>query len=163
MSIKGRITRAVSLHYVLWFLMFMALVAMTFTAWGAYLVLAEHVTQAAAAFITGGGVVGAMLIVVFIAWLCLRPKNPPIQQLATDDSPERHMSQPEAFIEQQLRPYIGDRATRWVQQNPGLLTVGALSTGVILAASPGLRRTLTLAAKPILIRKGMSALTGGDD
>ena len=52
MSIKGRITRAVSLHYVLWFLMFMALVAMTFMAWGGYLVLAQHVSQAAAAFIT---------------------------------------------------------------------------------------------------------------
>ena len=143
--------------------MFMALVAMTFTAWGAYLLLANHFSQAVAAFVTGGGVVGAMLIVVFLAWLCLRPKDPPIKHLAPDDASERHLSQPEAFIEQHLRPYIGDRATRWVQQNPGLLTIGALSTGVILAASPGLRRTLSTAAKPILIRKGMSALTGGDD
>ena len=162
MSIKGRITRVVSLHYVLWFLMFMALVAMTFMAWGGYLVLAQHVSQAAAAFITGGCVIGAMGVVGFLAWLFLRPKNPPVRHLTPDENPERHISQPEAFIEQQLRPYVGERTTRWVQRNPGLLTVGALSAGIVLAASPRLRSTLTTVAKPILIRKGLSALTGDD-
>lgn len=161
MSIKSRIATAVSLHYLVWLALFVVVLALGFAAVGLDLLLVPQLGAPAAAFVTGGALLGLLVVCALVAWITMRIRGRARHGTTRHDN-EPH-SASEDFIEQQLRPIIGERATVWARANPGLLAVGALSAGVALAASPVLRRTLFMTARPILIRKGLSAITSRDD
>ena len=54
-----------------------------------------------------------------------------------------------------LRPILGNQATDWAKRNSGLAIAGALTAGVVIAASPRTRALIAGAAGPIFTRKAM--------
>ncbi|RJS94660.1 hypothetical protein [Salinisphaera sp. Q1T1-3] len=156
MSIKSRVAAAISLHYLIWLALFVVIIAIAFAATGLFLWLQPTFGPAAAAFTVAGSLLVLLGLGLLTIWLisALRRRARKHGHLVEEPS----HPQSETFLEDQLRPVLGDRAMQWARANPGLLTAGALSAGVLLAASPALRRTLMFTARPILVRRGLSAL-----
>ena len=143
MDIKAKVVAALSLNMLLWLLMFIALAGLLSCAAGEYLALRPALGATAAAFITGGTLLGLVALIVLAAIVV--------------QSAEKRQGQPSnsSGIEQQLRPFIGGRASHWVKNNSTLTLVGALAAGILLTANPRIRSTLTAAAGPILTRKAI--------
>lgn len=151
MSIKSKIATAYALNLMAWLAMLTVLVGLVFVAAGIAMLLAPLIGPAIAALIVGGGLIVLIGLVMAIAWLANRPQHKP----GHAPVPQRT---PDTMVENQLRPVLGDRATDWVKSNSTITLVGALSAGVIIAASPGLRRLVYEAGKPIIARKALRSM-----
>ncbi|MES1955322.1 hypothetical protein SAHY_12114 [Salinisphaera hydrothermalis EPR70] len=152
MSVKSKIATAVSLHMMAWLAMLIALAGIVFLALGVFWLIAPPLGAGVAALIVGGGLLGLILVCTLVAVIVgrLRARS---KRLAPHRSTDNR-------IEEQLRPVIGDRATEWAKANSGIAVVGALSAGVIIAASPSMRRLVYDAARPIIARKALQAMQG---
>ncbi|WP_037337453.1 hypothetical protein [Salinisphaera hydrothermalis] len=152
MSVKSKIAAAVSLHMMAWLAMLIALAGIVFLALGVFWLIAPPLGAGVAALIVGGGLLGLILVCTLVAVIVgrLRARS---KRLAPHRSTDNR-------IEEQLRPVIGDRATEWAKANSGIAVVGALSAGVIIAASPSMRRLVYDAARPIIARKALQAMQG---
>lgn len=152
MGIKAKMATAVIAHTALWLAMLVALAGILFCAWGIY--------QLLAATALGGGVaaliVGVLLIglVVLVARIAVARQNPSRQAAVETDKPREPADN---MLEQQLRPVLGNRATDWTRQNTGVAVAGAVTIGLVLAASPRLRSFLVGAVGPLATRKAMQA------
>ncbi|WP_353224888.1 hypothetical protein [Salinisphaera hydrothermalis] len=149
---KSKIATAVSLHMMAWLAMLIALAGIVFLALGVFWLIAPPLGAGVAALIVGGGLLGLILVCTLVAVIVgrLRARS---KRLAPHRSTDNR-------IEEQLRPVIGDRATEWAKANSGIAVVGALSAGVIIAASPSMRRLVYDAARPIIARKALQAMQG---
>ncbi|MES1936540.1 hypothetical protein [Salinisphaera hydrothermalis] len=149
---KSKIAAAVSLHMMAWLAMLIALAGIVFLALGVFWLIAPPLGAGVAALIVGGGLLGLILVCTLVAVIVgrLRARS---KRLAPHRSTDNR-------IEEQLRPVIGDRATEWAKANSGIAVVGALSAGVIIAASPSMRRLVYDAARPIIARKALQAMQG---
>lgn len=156
MNIKGKVVAAYMGHLLAWLGVLLLLAGLVFCAWGVYLLLADTALGPAyAALVVGGGLIGIILLLGLIVALSQRSRKPSkAQQLRQN---------PDTLLEQQVRPVLGDRATDWAKQNTGIAVVGALSAGVLIAASPGLRKLIYASARPVLARKTFQALQGFSD
>lgn len=152
MSLKSKIAAAVSLHMIAWLAMLIALAGIVFLALGVFWLIAPPLGPGVAALIVGGGLLGLILVCTLVGVIIgrLRARS---KRLAPHRSTDNR-------IEEQLRPVIGDRATEWAKANSGIAVVGALSAGVIIAASPSMRRLVYDAARPIIARKALQAMQG---
>ncbi|KEZ77384.1 hypothetical protein C41B8_10158 [Salinisphaera hydrothermalis C41B8] len=135
-----------------WLAMLIALAGIVFLALGVFWLIAPPLGAGVAALIVGGGLLGLILVCTLVAVIVgrLRARS---KRLAPHRSTDNR-------IEEQLRPVIGDRATEWAKANSGIAVVGALSAGVIIAASPSMRRLVYDAARPIIARKALQAMQG---
>ncbi|MES1925791.1 hypothetical protein [Salinisphaera sp. T31B1] len=152
MNPKATLAKVFSLNVIIWMAMLTFFAGLMFCAVGVYMLLAERLGATQASLLTGGGliaIVALALIVVLIASSSGGKKK----KKASASKNATH--EPDNMIEQQLRPVLGDRATNWAKQNTGLAVVGALSAGVILAASPRFRSLLIGAAGPLATRRIM--------
>lgn len=156
MSIKGKVAAAYAGHLLAWLGIFLLLAGLLFCAWGVYLLLAgTTLGPAYAALVVGGGLIGIIVLLALIVALSQRSSSPSqAQQLRQN---------PDNVLETQLRPVLGDRATDWAKQNTGVAVVGALSAGVLIAASPKLRKLIYSSARPVVARKAFQALQGFSD
>ncbi|MDA3942794.1 MAG: hypothetical protein PF694_04555 [Bacteroidetes bacterium] len=153
MSIKAKIAAAATAHMMLWLLMFILLAGILFCAWGCYLLIAATALgPGVAALIVGGALIGLIVLVALIA-LASQKSN---KRVAASRTTQPNKT-PDNMIEHQLRPVLGDRATDWAKQNTGVAVAGALTAGVVLAASPRLRALLVGAVGPLASRKAMQA------
>lgn len=156
MSIKGKAVAAYAGHLLVWLSLLLLLTGLVFCAWGVYLLLADTTLGPAyAALVVGGGLIGIIVLLGLILMLSQRSATP-------NKAPPQRQT-PDALLEQQIRPIIGDSATNWTKQNPGIAVVGALSAGIVIAASPGLRKRLYASARPVVSRKVFEALQGLSD
>lgn len=149
MNIKSKIAAAISLHMFAWLAMFIVLVGVIFLTAGVYWLLEPHFGQGVAAIIVGGGLLGIMLVTSLVMLLANRAGSR-ARQAAHHSTDNR--------IEHQLRPIIGERATDWAKANSGIAIVGALSAGVLIAASPNMRRLVVEAARPLIARKALQVM-----
>jgi len=149
MSIKAKIVGAFGLNVLMWLAMWIVFAGLMFCAAGAYMALASRLDPVQAALLVGGGLIAIVALIALIALLAARPGKP--------SEAKNLRNNPDNVLEHQLRPLVGDKATDWAKQNTGVALVGALSAGVLLAASPGMRRLLTRAALPMITRKGLQA------
>ncbi len=152
-SIKEKIIRVLSLNVVLWLLMLLVFSGLLLCTAGIYIWLAEHYTQVEALLLSGGGLIGVVAILLIGVMLSSRSKPASAQGKASEDKPVN--SAPDNAIEHQLRPLLGNQATDWAKRNSGVAIAGALTAGVILAASPRARALIAGAAGPIFTRKAM--------
>ncbi|AWN14350.1 hypothetical protein [Salinisphaera sp. LB1] len=150
MSLKRKIAAAVSLHMLAWLAMLIALAGIVFLALGVFWLIAPPLGPGIAALVVGGGLLGLILVITLFGLLIARARRR-TKAAAVQRSPDSR-------IEEELRPVIGDRATAWAKANPGITMVGALSAGVVLAASPGMRRVIYDAARPVITRKVMQVM-----
>lgn len=141
---------AYGLHMLAWLAMLIALAGVIFCAAGVYLAVAPALGAMPAAFVTGGSLLALLAAGLLVTMLA--------QSVAKHRQVKETRRNTDSILEQQIRPVIGDRATQWTKDNPGLAMVGALSAGVILAASPRLRSTLLNTAGPLLTRKTIRAV-----
>lgn len=155
MAIREKLIKAMSLNVVLWLAMLTAFTGLLACAGGVYLILAERFAQPEALMITGGGLLAIVALVVLFALLVTSGKK------ASEAKKMRR--NPDNILEHQLRPVLGDQATNWVKHNTGITVVGALSAGVLLAASPRLRSLIVGAASPMITRKAIQALQEWSD
>jgi len=149
MSIKAKIVGAFGLNVLMWLAMWIVFAGLMFCAAGAYMALAARVDPVQAALLVGGGLIAIVALIALVALLAARSGKP--------SEAKSLRNNPDNVLEHQLRPLVGDKATDWAKQNTGVALVGALSAGVLLAASPGMRRLLTRAALPMITRKGLQA------
>jgi hypothetical protein len=153
MAIKEKLIRVMSLNVVLWMLMLLALSGVLLCAGGIYTLLAANGSQVQAMLITGFGLIGLVVLLIALAvWASRRDKPAPQQASAAPPAT------PDNPIEHQLRPLLGNQATDWAKRHSGLATVGALSAGVILAASPRARAAIVGAAGPLFTRKAIQII-----
>lgn len=165
MAIQAKATRAVSqvmsLNMLMWLAMLTLFAAILALATAMYMALASVLAPGLAALFTGLALLGVFILLAIGIGLGLR------QATQSADKPEKPVEKPvkkpaearaDNTVEQNLRPVIGDRATEWTRDNTGLAVVGALSAGVLLAASPRLRHLLVRAAGPIVTRKAIRAV-----
>lgn len=150
MSIKAKIVGALGLNVLIWLAMWIVFAGLMFCAAGAYMALAERFDPVQAALLVGGGLITIVAIIALIALLAAKSGKKPSEAKSLRQNPDN-------VLEHQLRPLVGDKATDWAKRNTGVAIVGALSAGVLLAASPGMRRILTRAALPMATRKAMQA------
>lgn len=158
MNVREKLIKVMSLNVVLWLLMLLALTGLLACAGGVYLLLAERVGQTDALLITGGGLIGLSGVLTVVALVSGRKQKRATGKPATGkdkQQPVRHDY--DNAIEAQIRPILGDQATDWAKQNTGMAVAGALTAGVLLAASPRLRAAIVGAASPIFTRKAMQA------
>ncbi len=149
MSIKSKVVGALGLNVLMWRAMWLLFAGLMFCAAGAYMALAERLDPVQAALLVGGGLIALVALIALVCVLATKSKKP--------SEAKALRSNPDNVLEHQLRPMIGDKATDWAKQNTGIAVVGALSAGVLLAASPRLRSVLGRAAMPMLTRKTMQA------
>ncbi|MGB7755680.1 MAG: hypothetical protein WBL23_06420 [Salinisphaera sp.] len=152
MSVKSKVAAAVSLHMMAWLAMLIALAGIVFLALGVFWLIAPPLGPGIAALIVGGGLLGLILVMTLFGLLIAKTRGKAKRVVA-------HRS-PDNRIEEQLRPVIGDRATEWAKANTGITVVGALSAGVLLAASPSMRRLIYDAARPLIARKALQVMQG---
>tara|TARA_R110001606_G_scaffold238009_2_gene386057 strand:- start:32718 stop:33179 length:462 start_codon:yes stop_codon:yes gene_type:complete len=147
MNLRGKLSSLFSLHALVWLTMLTGLAALLCIASAAWLAMAPHVGAPLAALYTG---VGLLVVAVLLGWAV---KGLTAKPDATSVSSPRN----EQHIEQNLTPLIGERAAEWTQRNAGVVMIGAVAAGVLIAASPGTRRFLTRAAGPVVTRKVIEA------
>lgn len=157
MSVKSKIAAAMSLHMIAWLAMLIALAGIVFLALGVFWLIAPPLGAGVAALVVGGGLLGLILVLTLCAVIIsrLRARSRSKQVAGHRGTDNR--------IEEQLRPVIGDRATEWAKANSGIAVVGALSAGVIIAASPSMRRLVYDAARPLIARKVLQVMQGLSD
>lgn len=156
MSIKSKIAAAYTGHLLAWLGILLLLAGLLFCAWGIYLLLAgTALGPAYAALVVGSGLISIILLLGLILALSQRTSKPSKAQQLREH--------PDTMLEQQIRPVLGDRATDWAKQNTGIAVVGALSAGVLIAASPELRKLIYSSARPVVARKAFQALQGLSD
>lgn len=150
MNAQAILAKAFSLNVVIWLGMLTAFAGLLCCAAGVYMLLAAQFTPAEAALMTGGGLIGLVVLLLVVVLI------------ANAGGKQRKAKQtrrnPDNLLEQQLRPVLGDQATNWAKRNTGVTVVGALSAGVLLAASPRIRSLLMGAAGPLATRKAIEAL-----
>lgn len=155
MNLRGKISSLFSLNALVWLTMLTSLAALLCVASAAWLAMAPHVGAALAALYTG---VGLLVVAVLLGWA--------VKSLtAKQDAPAESAAQSEPRLEQSLTPLIGARAADWTQRHAGVVMVGAIAAGVLIAASPGTRRFLTRAVGPVVTRKALEMyqdMTGPD-
>lgn len=150
MNAKATLAKALSLNAVIWLAMLLAFTGLLFCAAGVYMLLGQSFGQTIAALITGGGLIALVAILLLLVLIVTSGKK--------KSKAKAIRRNPDNLLEQQLRPMIGDQATNWAKRNTGVAVVGALSAGVLLAASPRLRSLLLGAAGPLATRKAIQAL-----
>ncbi|MES1930748.1 hypothetical protein SADO_15909 [Salinisphaera dokdonensis CL-ES53] len=149
MGIKEKLIKVMSLNVVLWMLMLLVLSGLLLCAGGVYLLLAAQMSQVQALLITGGGLIAIVALLLLVAVLAsASPKQKPEEKKNVEHSTDN-------VIEQQLRPLLGNQTTDWAKRNSGIVTIGALTAGVLIAASPRLRAGLMGAAGPLATRQAM--------
>lgn len=158
MDVKSKIAAAVSLHMIAWLAMLIALAGIVFLALGVFWFIAPPLGAGAAALIVGGGLLGLVLICAVIGLIVAKARG---RARKARKAASHHGT--DHRIEEQLRPVVGDRATEWAKANSGIAVVGALSAGVLLAASPSMRRLIYDAARPLIARKALQAMQGISD
>jgi hypothetical protein len=141
-NLRARLSSLFGLQALIWLTMFTGLAALLCVAAAAWLVMAPRIGAPLAALLTG---LGLLAVAVLLGWVVKK---------ASDGKPA---AEPETPLEQGLAPLIGERAADWTRRNPGLVVIGALATGVLIAASPGTRRFLTRTAGPVLTRQALDA------
>ena len=151
MGIKEKLIKVMSLNVVLWLLMLLVFSGLLLCAGGIYLLLAAQMTQVQALLITGGGLIA--IVACLLLFVALSSSSTAKKTKANENKPVEHNS--DNVLEHQLRPLLGNQATDWAKRNSGLAIVGALSAGVILAASPRTRAALMGAAGPLITRKAV--------
>lgn len=144
-----------SLHMIAWLFMLIALAGIVFLALGVFWLIAPSLGPGLAALIVGGGLLGVIVLLVLFGVIIASARGKAKKKMA--------QRTPDNRIEEQLRPMIGDRATEWAKANTGLTVVGALSAGVLIAASPSMRRLIYDAARPLIARKALQAMQGLSD
>ncbi len=150
MGIKGKAAAGLSLYLLLWLLMLTAFAGIIALAAGIFMAIALGLGPMPAAFIVGGILIGIVVLAVLIAFVVLKPSR---------GSEAKHLRRdPETVLEQQLRPWLGDKVTNWTQANSGLVVAGALAAGVTLGVSPRLRSALYGAVAPLLTRQTLRAI-----
>ena len=152
-SIKEKIIRVLSLNVVLWLLMLLVFSGLLMCTAGIYLWLGQHYSQVEALLLSGGGLVGVVALLLICVLLSSRRKPATAPAAASEKKPVN--STPDNAIEHQLRPILGNQATDWAKRNRGLAIAGALTAGVVIAASPRTRALIAGAAGPIFTRKAM--------
>lgn len=152
MGIKQKLIQVMSLNVVLWLLMLLVLSGLLLCAGGVYLLLAAHLTQVQAMLITGGGLVSVVALLLLVAVMASSSAK-----TSTDNAKAEPVTNhgSDNLIESQLRPMLGNQATDWAKQHAGIAVFGALSAGVIIAASPRTRALLAGALGPLATRKAM--------
>lgn len=156
MGIKGKAIAAYAGHLLAWLGVLLLLAGLVFCAWGIYLLLGDTTLGPAyAALVVGGGLIGIIVLLGLVVVLSQRTRTPSTAQQLRQS--------PDTLLEHQIRPMLGNRATDWTKQNTGIAVVGALSAGVLIAASPGLRKLIYSSARPVVARKAFQALQGFSD
>ncbi|HET7315095.1 hypothetical protein [Salinisphaera sp.] len=149
---KNKIAAAVSLHLIAWLAILVVLTGIVFLALGVFWLIAAPLGAGFSALIVGGGLLGLTLILGLVGLIIAKARSK-AKKGASHRSTDNQ-------IEEQLRPFIGDRATEWAKANTGIAVVGALSAGVLVAASPSMRRLIYDAARPLVARKALQAMQG---
>lgn len=155
MNVRSKIAAAVSLHMMAWLAMLIALAGIVFLALGVFWLIAAPLGAGIAALIVGGGLLGLILVAAVTGLIVVKTRDKARRSEAERNAPDER-------VEEQLRSMIGDRATEWTKANTGMAVVGALSAGVLVGASPGLRRLIYDAARPFLSRQTMQDLSDDD-
>lgn len=148
MNIRASLSSLFSLNALVWLAMLTGLAAILCLAGGAWFAMAPALGAPLASLFTG---LGLLVMALLLLTAVHRATHPPRQTAPAHDDAGRG----EARIEDNLRPLIGERATQWTREHTGAVVVGALATGILLAASPGARKLLTRTAGPMLTRKAM--------
>jgi len=91
-----------------------------------------------------------LLVVCAVLALCIRHALRPSQPAQSQPPPRG--SDIDQAIEDNIRPIMGSRVTDWTRQNTELAIFGAVAAGLVLGASPRLRRIIMRASEPVLGR-----------
>lgn len=130
-----------------WLAMLVVLAGVIFLAIGGYGLLVPAIGPGAAGLVVGAVLIGLVLLAGLVGWAVAAPRPRPAPP------PRAPAADSEARLEAKLAPFIGRKARTWTRDHPGLAMLGALSAGVVVSASPALRRILYDAGRPIITRK----------
>lgn len=149
MDIRAKATRAVSaamsLNMLMWLSMLLLFAAVMFLAAAAYMAMASALTPALAALFTGVGLLVLFMALAAVIYLALRQSAGPAETPGgrrTDNA-----------VTQAAGPDPGDPAADRYRNNTDMVVAGALAAGMVIAASPGLRRMVLRSAAPVVARK----------
>lgn len=145
MNLRRPLSALFSLNALLWLAMLTGLAAILCFAAAGWLALAPRVGASLASLWVGL----ALVAVAALLGLCAYKVTHRPEPVAASAPPPTA----EARLETGLRPLIGDQAVRWTREHTTLVAAGALAAGVLLAASPGVRRLVIGAAGPLLTRQ----------
>lgn len=148
MNIRGSLASLFSLNALVWLAMLTGLAAIVCFAGAAWFAMLPKLGAPLASLLTGLGLLLVMALLLVVVHKTTQPSQP-----STTEQPPANSR--EAYLEDNLGPLIGERATQWTREHTGAVMVGALAAGVLLAASPGARRLLSQAAGPLVTRKAM--------
>lgn len=141
--LKKAILGLEALHMLAWLAMLVAFAGIGFLAFGIYGLIATSLPAWAAAMIVGGGLLVMVALVIAIA----------VFKATRSNRKSKRESDSNQKIEDELATILGEQATRWTRKNTNMALLGALAAGALLASSPGSRKTLYIAARPLLTRK----------
>lgn len=156
MGIKQKLIQVMSLNVVLWLLMLLVFSGLLLCAAGVYMLLAARMTPVQAMLITGGGLIALVAVLLLIVALATSSSGKAEKKQVKAEGPAQHA--PDNLLESQLRPMLGDQATDWAKRHSSLAVAGALSAGVIIAASPRVRAAMMGAVGPLFTRKVMQSI-----
>lgn len=163
MNLKKSILAAFSLHMLAWLAVLVVFAGIVFLALGCYWLLTFALSPGAAALIVGAGLL--ILVAVIILAGVLTVSRARRKRLAEKhDARQRHQS--DQRFEDKFSAAIGEQATEWTKEHTGTAVIGALSIGILLAASPTTRRLVCDAARPLITRQAarfMRGMTGDSD
>lgn len=156
MGIKQKLIQVMSLNVVLWLLMLLVFSGLLLCAAGVYMLLAARMTPVEAMLITGGGLIAIVAILILIAALAASFSGKSAKKKVKAEASGPRSS--DNLLESQLRPMLGDPATDWAMRHSSLAVAGALSAGVLIAASPRVRAAMMGAIGPLFTRKVMQSI-----
>lgn len=147
MNLRRPLSALFSLNALVWLAMLTGLAALLCFAAAGWLALAPRMGAPLAALCVGLGLLAVAALLGLMVYKTTHQPKPKPEPAAPPPA--------EARLEDGLRPLIGDSAIRWTRQHTAVVAFGALAAGVVLAASPGIRRMVIGAAGPTLTRKAM--------
>lgn len=140
------VSQLMSLNMLMWLTMLILFAALLSLAAAAYMAIAAVLAPAIAALLTG---IGLLAVFALLGIVIVRVTRPPTGK-SSGSSVE---SSTDNTAEQDNSALIGNSTTDWARDHSGTVLVGALVSGVVLAASPGLRRFAVRTAGPLIVRK----------
>lgn len=147
MNIRGKLAAALSLNMLMWLIMLLLFAGLLGCAAALDMALAIIWPPAVAMLVASL----ALLAVCTTLALCLKHALRPSQPAPQSQPPSREPDI-DQVIEDHIRPVMGDRAADWTRQHTELAIFGAVATGLVLGASPRLRRIVMRATEPVLGR-----------
>lgn len=136
------------INMLMWLTMLVLFAGILFLAAASYMAIALALAPALAALLTGIGLLvtcGLLILVVRMQLYPARTRRSAMNQSAEPSTNTRE-------------PAAGNQPVDWLRDNSDIALAGALVTGIVLIASPGLRRFAVRTIAPALGARALRAL-----